>query len=115
MALHHESAGNSAASGNAATPGTSSLVQARDTRSAGAFFVSTLEESLFDQSSYVADLCRQLEVALEIIKSDREDAAQVADALTCVALHRLRQISLDLESLSTDCGRMATKLESGHA
>lgn len=42
MAHHHESAGNSAASGNAATSGTSSLVQARDTRSAGAFPLAEL-------------------------------------------------------------------------
>ena len=45
MALHHESAGNSAASGNAVTTGPSSLDQARNARSAGASSIAVEERA----------------------------------------------------------------------
>lgn len=114
MALQHKSAGNSAASGNAATSGTSSLVQARDTRSAGAFFIGDAKEVLDDEVGGLHELCVQLQVVLEFIRSDREDASDLADALTCVALAQLNHITQDLESLARDCRRQAEKLGVSH-
>lgn len=52
MAQQHESAGNSAASGNAATSGPSSLDQARSARSAGASSLPTSRVNLALEASY---------------------------------------------------------------
>ena len=121
MALHHESAGNSAASGNAVTTGPSSLDQARNARSAGASSIAA--ESMADQFSTLRATLRRIrylsestDAHLEQYRGTEIDRDQMQWAFATLgdqaweALETLKA----LESLARDCRRQAEKLGVSH-
>ena len=117
MALHHESAGNSAASGNAATPGTSSLVQARDTRPAGAFPLAAQALALGERTGQVFDGVDLLRLVGTLLQQHAEKAdpgkLRQAQLVLARATDGLQRAAEDLDSLEAELTAQA--VEAGHA
>lgn len=114
MAQQLKSAGDSATSGNVATTGLSSLDQARDACPDEAFFIGTSAEVLNSEAVGLQNLEAQLWAILEFVRSDRDDAAKIAEGLTRTAIAQLGEASRTVGSIAGDFERRAQRLGYSH-